>query len=51
MFDFAVAKINFVKLSLIKSEMNVKWFVFGYIHVKESWTINFSVEIMFALKR
>jgi hypothetical protein len=55
MFGSMVKKIDsewigFVKLILVKSESNVKWFMFGYIYVKVSWTINSSVKIMFRLK-
>jgi hypothetical protein len=33
---------------LVKTELNVNWFMFWYIYV--SWTINSSVKIMFRLK-
>jgi hypothetical protein len=37
-FDSTVINIEFVKLILIKSDLNVKGLLFGYIHVKISWT-------------
>jgi hypothetical protein len=39
--------IDFVKLILAKTglKLNVKWFMFGYIHVKVSWILNLSVKI------
>jgi len=39
MFDFAN------ELILAKIELNVKWFMLGYIDVKVSWTISLSVKI------
>jgi hypothetical protein len=33
--------IDYVKLILAKTKMKVKWFMFGYIQVKVSWTLNF----------
>jgi hypothetical protein len=35
-----VKKFDFVKLILAKTglKLNVKWFMFGYIHVKVTWT-------------
>jgi len=37
-------RIYFVKLTVVKSELNVKWFMFGYIHINASSTINLSVK-------
>jgi hypothetical protein len=41
MFGSAVEKIDFgrivfVKLILAKIDLNIKWFMFGFIHVKVS---------------
>jgi len=30
--------------------LNLKWFIFGYIHLKVSWTINLGVKITFGVK-
>jgi hypothetical protein len=35
-FGSAITKIDFVKLILIKIDFKLKWFMFGYIHVKVS---------------
>ena len=55
MFSSVVRKIDFewidsIKLIMTKSELKVKWFVFGYIRVKVSWTINLCVKINSIIK-
>jgi len=42
--------INSVKLIPTKSELKVKWFVFKYIKVKVSWTINLCVKMNSTIK-
>jgi hypothetical protein len=37
-FDSTVINVEFVKLILIKIDLNVKGLMFRYIHVKISWT-------------
>jgi hypothetical protein len=50
MFGSVVRKIDFgtidsVKLILAKIDLKIKWFMFGFIHAKVSWTNNLSVRI------
>jgi len=42
---YAVTRIGYVKLILEKIELKVKWFMFGYIYVKLSITVNLSLKI------
>jgi len=45
-----VRKIDFVKLILVKTELNVKWFTFGQIHVLWIEQINLNVKFKFRVK-
>jgi len=54
MFGSEATKIDvewkdFVKLALVKDEVNPKRFMFGYISVNMSWTINSNIKNMFGL--
>jgi hypothetical protein len=55
MFGYAVRKIDFdkidiVKLILIKIDFKIKWFMFGYIDAKVSWTKSLSIKINSRIK-
>lgn len=43
-FGSAGIKIDFEWTDLVKSKLSVKSFMFGFIHVKVSWTINLCVK-------
>jgi len=43
-------KLILSELILVKIELKVKWFMFGFIHVKVSWTINLSIKINSRIK-
>jgi hypothetical protein len=49
-FDSAVTKIDFVKLVLVKNELNEKWFMSEYTCVKVSKKINLSIKITYEVK-
>jgi hypothetical protein len=43
--DFS--RIDSVKLIMAKIELKIKWSMFGYIHIKVSWTTNFECKNQF----
>lgn len=47
-FDFEL--IDSMKLILVIIELKIKWFMFKYINVKVSWTINLNLKINYRTK-
>lgn len=43
-------KLILSELVLMKSKLKVKWFMFEFIFVKVSWTINFTVKVNSRIK-
>jgi hypothetical protein len=40
-------RIDFLKLILAEIDFKLKWFIFGYIHVKVSWNKKFEYKNQF----